>query len=296
MNIYERPQGLWLPLVTPFDNGTLDEASLRALIRHYCAKNISGIILAATTGEGQLLCHDETERLAKTSADEMARLQAEQKLYLGLSGSDPAKLSDEMAQTTDWPIDGYLVSGPNYLRPSQDGLLTFFTEIAKSTDKPIILYNIPYRTGVNVDNETMLALAEISNIVGVKDCCGNAQQSYDLLRGAPDTFSVLTGEDPFFYNAMVHGAPGAIVTGAHVLVDQHLQIMNEITNGNQEAALEIWNQVVHIPRLLFAEPNPAPLKYWLYREGLLKSAEVRVPFMPISSSVRSKIDAELDKC
>ncbi|MEM7216345.1 MAG: dihydrodipicolinate synthase family protein [Pseudomonadota bacterium] len=290
MTTYERSEGLWLPLATPFSGGRLDVISLRRMIHHYSNTDISGFILAATTGEGQLLSSEESELLVKTSANELLALGSRQKLYLGISGSDPVKLIEETSRTADWPIEGYLVSGPNYLRPSQIGLLAFFTSIAESTKKSVMLYNIPYRTGVNIENDTMLVLAEVPNVTGVKDCCGNAEQSYDLLRRAPDNFSVLTGEDPFFYSAMVHGAVGAIVTGAHILVEHHLKIMGEISNGDQRSALGTWNRIAHIPRLLFAEPNPAPLKYWLNRKGLIDSYEVRSPFLPVSEELASKLD------
>ena len=283
------PEGLWLPLITPFQDGAIDEASLKRLLFYYTSKNISGLILAATTGEGQLLSSPELEQLVHVCADELAKLNASQKLYLGLSGSDLIKVIDEINRTSNWPIDGYLISGPNYLRPSQTGLVTYFQKVAGSTEKPIILYNIPYRTGVNIENDTMLELAEVANIVGVKDCCGNVQQSYDLIRRAPSDFGVLTGEDPFFYNAMVHGAAGAILTGAHVLVDEHLKIMDDIANANQASALDRWNGVVEVPSLLFAEPSPSPLKYWLTRMGLIDSAEVRLPFLPIDRDLEKKI-------
>jgi len=293
MITYTQPTGLWVPLITPFNGGKIDEVSLRRLIQHYASKDISGIILSATTGEGQLLSYRELELLAQVSAVTLSEMNVDLPLFLGLSGSDPKKLVEQVIATASWPIDGYLVSGPNYLRPSQQGVLQYFELIAQSTDKPILVYNIPYRTGVNIENETMLKLAELPNVVGVKDCCGSAEQSYELLRTAPEGFSVLTGEDPFFYNAMVHGAPGAILTGAHVLVDDHLQIMADIQNGKQATALALWNKVAHIPSLLFAEPSPAPVKYWLWKQGLINSTEVRVPFMSLSDALGARIDAEI---
>ncbi len=129
----------------------------------------------------------------------------------------------------------------------------------------------------------------------MKDCGANAAQSYELMRTAPEGFSVLTGEDPFFYNAIVHGAPGAIVTGAHILLDTHLEIISSLKNGQQKAALSKWNAVAHIPQLLFAEPSPAPLKYWLAKQGLIESAEVRLPLLPISDALKLKIDTEIDQ-
>ena len=294
MNQPENPTGLWLPLVTPFRAGAIDSASLRRLISHYATRDISGFILAATTGEGQLLSAEELEQLVRISAEELSRLNTPQKLYLGMSGSDPSKVRDELQRIANWPVDGYLISGPNYLRPAQRGLLAYYRQIAQCTEKPIILYNIPYRTGVNIENETMLELAELPNIVGVKDCCGNVQQSYEFIRMTPKTFSVLTGEDPFFYNAMVHGAAGAILTGAHVLADVHLEIMKHLRNGNQTTALEKWNAVVHVPGLLFSEPSPAPLKYWLNTIGLIDEAEVRLPFVPVGEELATKLSSAIN--
>lgn len=293
MTHYENPTGLWVPLITPFKDGEIDGTSLQRLLNHYAQKDISGIILAATTGEGQLLSEQELKQLVHLSAETLVNTNSELPLYLGVSGSDAVKVVQQIKSTENWPLNGYLVSGPSYLRPSQEGVFKFFGAIANSTDKPIILYNIPYRTGINIENETMLRLAKISNIVGVKDCCGNVEQSYALLRTAPADFSVLTGEDPFFYNALVHGAPGAIVTGAHVLVDAHLDIIKLMKDVNHHEALEKWNSLAHVPKLLFAEPNPAPLKYWLWKEGLIDSAEVRSPFMPISTVLEGEIDAQI---
>ena len=293
MNDCSNLQGLWLPLITPFLDGQVDEASLRILIRYYSQKGFCGIILAATTGEGQTLSDDETKSIVDICRDEISKENSNLNLYLGLSGTDPVRVSVRISQFNAWPIDGYLISGPNYVRPTQAGVYDYFAVSAKSTKKPVIIYNIPYRTGVNIENETMVELASIPNVVGVKDCCSNPEQSYDLIRRAPDGFSVFTGEDGFFYNAFVHGAPGAIVTGSHVLVDYHLSIFENLANGNQPAALELWNKVVHIPALLFAEPSPAPLKYWLWRQGLISSPEVRSPMMPIRDQLEKRIDMAL---
>jgi 4-hydroxy-tetrahydrodipicolinate synthase len=188
------PTGLWLPLITPFRDGALDEASLRRLVRHYAAGPVDGLILAATTGEGMTLDTDETERVVAIAAEEAAL-----PLYLGLSGSDTRKLVKDLACTAAWPVAGTLIACPYYVRPSQEGLVRHFSALADATDRPILIYNIPYRTGVNLANEAMLRLAERPNIVGVKDCCADARQSFELLRDRPAGFSVLTGEDALFY-------------------------------------------------------------------------------------------------
>lgn len=291
MAFQAKTDGVWIPLITPFRDGELDEHSLRRLVKHYSSIGLRGFVLAATTGEGQTLDDAELERLTCICADEISNCDREMQLYLGVSGSDPRKIQSLLQHTQTWSIDGYLISGPNYLRPSQEGLKRYYEFLAGSTGRSIMIYNIPYRTGVNVLNETMLELAALPNVVGLKDCCGNPEQSYDLLRCAPNGFSVLTGEDPFFYNAMVHGAKGAILTGAHVLAREHLEICDDLRNGQQQHALEKWNKVAHVPRLLFCEPSPAPVKYWLWRQGLIDSPEVRLPVLPIADKLSAEIDA-----
>jgi 4-hydroxy-tetrahydrodipicolinate synthase len=203
--------GIWLPLVTPFREGRLDERSLVRLVRHYLGQPVDGLILAATTGEGLTLDEVETERLAALAGAEVAgRLP----LYLGISGSDTRKLAKIVAQRGAWPVEGYLITCPYYVRPSQEGLYRHFAALAQATDRPILIYNIPYRTGVNMTNETLLRLAEVPSIIGLKDCAADAAQSAELLRRKPAGFSVLTGEDAQFHAALAQGADGAILATA----------------------------------------------------------------------------------
>ena len=186
--------GLWLPLVTPFRNGELDEASLRRLVRHYAGLPVNGFILAATTGESLTLKREETERLVFAVRDEISRAR-KLSVCLGLSGSNTSALLDTLDRTAAWPIDGYLISCPYYSRPSQLGLERHFNALADRVAHPVMLYNIPYRTGVNLGNEAMLRLSDHPVIVGLKDCCSEREQSLELLRRRPAGFAVLTGED-----------------------------------------------------------------------------------------------------
>src|ERR1700694_3208265 len=195
--------GLWLPLVTPFRNGEIDEASLRRLARHYAALPVNGLVLAATTGESLTLEPRETERLVSTVRDEVG---GNLPVCLGLSGSDTRALLDTLDKTAAWPIDGYLISCPYYSRPSQRGLQLHFSTLADRAAHPMMLYNIPYRTGVNLGNKAMLRLAEHPAIVGLKDCSDDRNQSLDLLRRCPSGFAVLTGEDAQYHEALVDGA------------------------------------------------------------------------------------------
>ena len=284
--------GLWLPLVTPFRDGALDEASLRRLVRHYHALPIDGLVLAATTGEGLTLDANETERLAFTVRDEIAGA-GDLPILLGLSGSNTRTLLDTLDRTAAWPIDGYLISCPSYSRPSQRGLELHFRALADRARHPVLLYNIPYRTGVNLGNEAMLRLADHPNIVGLKDCCADRNQSIELLRCRPQDFAVLTGEDAQCQEALSDGADGAILLSAHVETPTFAEIGRLFREGQIEDARERWDSVCMLPRLLFAEPSPAPAKYWLSRTGLIESAEVRLPMVEVSRELASQLDAEI---
>jgi len=287
--------GLWLPLVTPFQDGTLDERSLRRLTRHYGAHGIDGLILGATSGEGMTLRATELERLVAVVRDEMATAGRNLPICLGLSGADTSRLRERLDETADWPIDGYLIASPYYVRPSQRGLLAHFEALADHAAWPIALYNIPYRCAVNISNQTMLRLAEHKNIVGLKDCGASREQSIALLRDRPKGFRVLTGEDANYFEALSDGADGGIVLSAHVETATFAAIYSEHKRGNHDAALARWHEVAELTRLLFAEPSPAPAKYWLWRSGLIDSPEVRLPIVEVSSELAATIDREIER-
>ena len=279
--------GLWLPLVTPFADGALDEVSLAHLAAHYAKEPIDGFILAATTGEGLVLDDAETERVVAIAADAVERRKP---LFLGLCGSDTRKLAGRLAATARWPIAGYLIACPYYSRPSQEGLYRHFAALAGETDRPILIYNIPYRTGVNLHNETLLRLADLPNIAGVKDCCADGAQSFDLIRRRKPGFTVLTGEDALFYGALAQGADGGVLATAHVDPAAFAAIRDAVLAGRLPEARAGWNQLVDLVRLLFAEPNPAPVKHWLWRLGLIASPELRLPMTGVSPRLAGELD------
>jgi 4-hydroxy-tetrahydrodipicolinate synthase len=288
-----RLQGLWLPLVTPFRDGVLDERSLRRLLRYYTSRPVDGLILGATSGEGLTLSLFELERLVELVNDELANTRSSLAVCLGLAGASTAMMQDMLDETAAWPIDGYLISSPYYLRPSQRGLLGHFNDLADHASWPIVLYNIPYRTSVNLSNDTLLKLAEHPNIVGMKDCCADRAQSLDLLRRRPRGFRVLTGEDAQFFDALDDGADGAILLSAHVETEVFAAIAAEMKAGNRDAALLAWQSVCELTRLLFVEPSPAPAKFWLARTGLIDSAEVRSPMVEVGPELAAQIEEEI---
>jgi len=287
-------RGLWLPLVTPFRDGELDEGSLRRLVRHYAALPVDGFVLAATTGESLTLTSAETERLVFTVRDETRRAR-NLPVCLGLSGSNTAAMLGTLATTAAWPIDGYLISCPYYSRPSQRGLQLHFRALADSARHPVMLYNIPYRTGVNLGNEAMLLLAGHPNIAGLKDCSDDREQSRDLLARRPQHFAVLTGEDAQYHDALLDGADGAILASAHIETATFADIGKLLVAGERDAALARWRSVADLTRLLFSEPSPAPIKYWLWRTGLIDSPEVRLPMVEVSPALAARLDPEIER-
>lgn len=293
--LHEQLHGLWLPLVTPFRDGMLDERSLRRLTRHYCGQAVDGFVLGATSGEGMTLKDAELERLVAIVRDEMAAGSRSVPICLGLSGADTARLKDRLDETADWAIDGYLIASPYYVRPSQRGLLAHFEALADHAAWPLALYNIPYRTSVNITNQTLLRLAEHRNIVGLKDCGASREQSIALLRDRPKDFRVLTGEDTNYFEALSDGADGGIVLSAHLETATFAAVHTELKRGNYDAALARWREVAELTRLLFTEPSPAPAKYWLWRTGLIDSPEVRLPMVEVGSELAARIDREMER-
>jgi 4-hydroxy-tetrahydrodipicolinate synthase len=288
-----RLHGLWLPLVTPFRDGGIDQPSLLRLVRHYAAAPIDGLILAATSGEGLLLSASELERLVELVRTALDDARRQLPICLGLAGASTARMCDAIDQTATWPIDGYLISSPYYLRPSQRGLHQHFTALADHAARPIVLYNIPYRSAVGMTNETLLKLAEHPNIVGLKDCCADRAQTIELLRHRPTGFRVLTGEDAQYHDALVDGADGGILLSAHVETEGFASVRRLLAAGHHGAALAAWQRVSELTRLLFAEPSPAPAKHWLWRTGLIDSPEVRSPIVAVSDTLAAKLDHEI---
>src|SRR5205814_2099743 len=200
--------GVWLPVVTPFIDGTVDFTSYAKLLEHYLAKGVTGIFPVGTTGESPTIDDDETEAIVDRTITVVA---GRVPIFVGVGGNATKKVLQTLKRLERYAFAGIVTVCPYYNRPSQDGMREHFTRIAEATDREILIYNIPYRTSVNLANDTLLRLAELPNIVGVKDSSGNLPQSLELLRWRPEGFAVMTGDDPFFYTMLAHGGDGGIV-------------------------------------------------------------------------------------
>jgi 4-hydroxy-tetrahydrodipicolinate synthase len=168
-----------------------------------------------------------------------------------------------------------------------------FRRVAEATDRKIVIYNIPYRTGVNLMNDTLLRLAELPNVVGVKDSCGILTQSLDLLRRRPAGLSVMTGEDAFYYTQLAHGGDGGILASAHLHTERFVAIWRRMADNDHQGARTLWAPLETLIPLLFQEANPMPIKYGLWKQGLIKSPECRLPLTRISDALAAQLEARL---
>src|SRR5262249_1247683 len=193
--------GIWLPLVTPFVDGRVDLASYERLLEHYLEAGVSGFFPLGTTGESPTLAEDEMDAIGERT---LAVVAGRAPVFVGNGGNPTGKGGETLARPHRQPLAGNRSGVPCSNRPGPDGLREHFTRIAAATDRPILIYNIPYRTSVNLANDTLLELAQRPNIVGVKDSCGNLGQSVDLLRRRPHGFAVMTGDDPWLYTILAH--------------------------------------------------------------------------------------------
>ena len=269
-----RFSGVWLPVVTPFLDGEIDYASYERLVDHYVRLGIHGVIPLGTTGESPTIDEAEVDQLVERT---IATVAGRVPIVVGVGGNDTRKVVKAVELLERHAVQGILSVCPYYSRPSQDGMREHFTRIAQATSRPILIYNIPYRTGVNLGNDTLLALAELPNMAGVKDSSGNVQQSLDLLRRRPDGFAVLTGEDAYYYTMLANGADGGVLAASHLETARFIEVYGRIIANDHRGAREAWGPLEAMIPLLFQEPNPMPIKHCLWRQGLITSAECRLP-------------------
>ena len=279
--------GVWLPIITPLKDDKIDFNSYKKLIDHYIGKGINGIIPLGTTGEVPVLSDFEFEEMIEKTMD---YVNGRVPVYVGVGGNYTANVIKKVKIAEYYDIKGILSVCPYYNKPSQDGIYAHFKNIADETFLKIILYNIPYRTGVNIENETIYKLSEIKNIVGIKDASGDIKQTMSLLMNPPKDFSILTGEDILFLTTLLLGGHGGILASAHLKTDQFIDVYTKVKENNAEAALQSWKKLYDFIPLLFKEPNPSPVKYCLKELGLIESDEVRLPLTKISDSLKDKLN------
>ena len=279
--------GIWVPLVTPFHNGAVDHAALRALTDYYARSQVAGIVALGTTGEAAALDGNEQQAVVDTVLEAAQGLP----VIVGLAGNHTGHLRDSMRGFSERPIAGFLTPAPYYIRPSQQGLIDHFNQLADLSPKPLVLYDIPYRTGVRFELDTLLTLAAHPQIQAIKDCAGSVDTTQALI--ADGRLQVLAGEDLNIFNSICMGGHGAISASAHIRPDLFNAMFQALGQQQLERASAIFHALAPFMRLLFAEANPGPVKAALALQGRLRN-ELRAPMLPVSPELMTRLQQGLE--
>ncbi|MFK7702646.1 4-hydroxy-tetrahydrodipicolinate synthase [Pseudomonas caspiana] len=275
-------QGIWVAVVTPFQNDAIDFGALRRLVAHLLEGGVAGLVVCGTTGEAAAL--SKAEQLAVLDA--VLEMTSPDRVVMGLAGNNQAELLRFQQDILQRRIAGLLVPAPYYIRPSQPALEVFFNTVADASSVPVILYDIPYRTGATLHKDTLLRIVQHPRIAAIKDCGGNQDTTLALL--ASGNVDVLAGEDAQMFSAMCLGATGAIAASAHIHPQQFVRLHREIQDGQLQAARDTFFQLLTLIQTLFIEPNPAPVKTALALQGWIKD-EVRAPMLASSEAMVERL-------
>jgi 4-hydroxy-tetrahydrodipicolinate synthase len=281
----DRIKGSITALITPFKNGLLDEAAFRRLVDWQIAEGTHGLVPVGTTGESPTLSHTEHKRVVELCVETAA---GRVPVIAGAGSNSTAEAVEFTRFAKNVGADAVLSVTPYYNKPTQEGVYRHFAAIAEAADIPIILYNIPARSIVEISVETMARLAEISNIVGVKDATANLLRASRDRGALPDSFIQLSGEDGTALGFNAHGGRGCISVTSNVAPRICADFQNACLTGDYKTALTIQDRLMPLHDALFVESNPAPAKYAASLLGLCTD-EVRLPIVPASENARAII-------
>ncbi|MFH1532340.1 MAG: 4-hydroxy-tetrahydrodipicolinate synthase [Pseudomonadota bacterium] len=276
-------------LPTPFLDGALDLDGLRRIIEHVRAGGVDGLLACGTTGETPTLSAAEWRAVVEATVAAAGDLP----VIVGTGTNSTASTVEQTRQAADLGAAGALVVVPYYNKPTQAGMLNHFELVAAASDLPIILYNIPGRTGVNMEPATVIALSRIPNIRGIKEASGSLDQASAIAAGADDGFSLLSGDDSLTLPLLAVGARGVISTSAAAAPALMTAVTAAWDAGLPEAALAAHRRLLPLFRQLFIEANPAPLKAALSMLGLCRD-EVRPPLLAMSGHLRGHLAGILE--
>lgn len=262
--------GLWVPLVTPFHGQRVDEAALRRLVGHLATTGIKGFVACGSTGEAESLTH--AEQLA--TLDTVLASSGGKPVLMGLAGTRLDDMRAHLQHCCERGIQGVLVSAPYYLRPAQAGIVAHFQALADASTVPLVLYDVPSRTGTSMTLDTLLALAAHPNIRALKDCGGDEHKTRALI--ADGRLAVLAGDDDRIFGTLCMGGAGSISASAHLLPGQFAALVASARAGRLDEARRLYHALTPLSLALFSEPNPSVFKAVLARQGWMRD-ELRPP-------------------
>jgi 4-hydroxy-tetrahydrodipicolinate synthase len=277
-------------MVTPFDqNGEIDFNATRNLVNYLLANGTDGLVVSGTTGESPTLSPDEKVALFKFVVEVVGGRVP----VIAGTGSNNTRASISLTkQAEEAGVDGIMLVVPYYNKPNQEGLYQHFKTIADSTKLPIILYNIPGRSSINMAVETVVRLSEIENIVTVKEASGNLDAMAEIISKTPSDFTLYSGDDGLALPVLAIGGAGVISVASHVIGNELQDMINSFTGGNHQKAAEAHRKLLPIIRSLFAQPSPAPVKAALNMNGI-NVGGLRLPLIPLNDEEKSTLQSIL---
>ncbi|WP_137972151.1 4-hydroxy-tetrahydrodipicolinate synthase [Pseudomonas sp. F(2018)] len=275
-------RGIWVALVTPFRAGEIDFAALHGLVGRLLEEGVSGLVICGSTGEAAALSQEE--QLAVLDA--VLQWVPPQQVIMGLAGNNLRELLALQQQIQLRAPAGLLVPAPYYVRPSQQGLEAFFQTVADAASVPLVLYDIPYRTGVRIERETLRRIVRHPRIAAIKDCGGDPETTMALI--ADGNVQVLAGEDLQIFGTLCLGGAGAISASAHIRADLYVLMQRQIEQGELVAARRTFYRLLPWMQLAFVEPNPAVIKGALAVQDRI-AHELREPLMPCTPGTLERV-------
>jgi len=278
-------EGILTALVTPFRDGGIDDEALAALVERQAAAGVAGVVPCGSTGESATLSHAEHRHVVEVVVEAAAGRIA----VVAGTGSNSTQEAIELTQhARQAGADGALLLSPYYNKPTQEGIYLHYAAVARETGFPLVVYNIPGRTASNITPETLSRLAEIENVVGVKEACGDIDQIAHVIASCPDDFSVLSGDDGLLLPLLAVGGNGCISTTSNVVPESICRLYAAWQAGDPARALALHQQLMPLFDVLFCETNPIPVKAALALMGLVGD-EIRLPLTPIGEANRERL-------
>ena len=281
--------GTGVALITPFNEDfTVDYKSLANIVEYSLQNGADFLVALGTTSEAPTLTVEEKNKVVDTIIDTANHRCP---ILLGLGGNNTQSVIENIKNQSFDGVDGVLSVVPYYNKPNQNGMFAHFKAVADASPVPVVLYNVPGRTGVNMQAATTIALSDHNNIVAIKEASGNIQQIMEILRDKPSDFTVLSGDDAITQPLMSLGATGVISVAANADPKQFCQMVHKMLDNVYSEALSIHYRLLKMNGLLFADGNPAGVKALMSHIGLCKNV-LRLPLVPVSDTVLEKIKNE----
>lgn len=271
-------KGVFSALVTPFENGEVDYSSLEKLVDYQVSHDVNGLVINGTTAESPTLTASEVKKIFSVVR---AMVGLNFPLILGTGSNSTQKTIDTTKAAAELRADAALVVVPYYNKPTQKGLVQHYKAIAKNSDLPIIMYNVPGRTITTMTAETILELAEVKNILGIKEASGDIAFDKKLKDQVPKNFIFLSGDDGTYIDFLKLGGHGIISVMSNIIPQQTLSWTTAVMSGAVADTQADFNKYKSFIDGMYVESNPIPVKWMLYKKGLIKSPEMRLPLLPL---------------